>query len=885
MDHQDQRKLLGLAKSLHTRVSFGTSRQSVSVSNVSVGDVVMVYWKPTKESFKAMIEKKHNDGRVDVYYPASGDEEKKISCTRITTIIATGVAIRAAAAAAMPPTTKAKPKAKKSKAKQAKKRKHGGSAASLASPAAADDDQAKGAHTARQTTAKKKQKKKKAKVRKQATGGSKVRKTTAYHLFVRANKDAKLPLTTIGALWQALKHDAAAQPTGLAAAQMRGLVAAARADTERAVAAAAAAGTMSVASASTTTTTAGTASGSGSAAKVRKTATGGGALKTKTTAYQLFVRAKLPAISGKGIKQPMVIIGALWQALKIDAAAQPMGAAAVELRDLVAAALADTERAAAAATTATATSSVASASSFAATADVGIGEKIAVYWPDSSEWFHGEIANVSNGTGGDGTGAPPKATHFVKYEDGDARWHPLSAFKWRREEELMIPPPPPPRPPAAASREEEEGEEEDEDEDEEQLIFAAREETVTEPTASSAMHPPPGEARPNVGLNSVPAAFSRLPLAIGLCKERVKRRDTARTASVAEENALEEASAGEWRQCADATSGKMYYFHSKTKETVWHPPCAFVDVKGTAAAEAAHAARRYAALARVTHSAAMPACSAAAVKIAGGGSPAPSALALRLIPLPFARTIIPNAKSLFGELTQSICVPMCLPQTNDAVRKQANSALNANAKLESFIVQSLETVDFKNLDWKTGSGYASLAEMTSRNVAPTFGGGAGRGASRGGRGAGGGGGFRLVTLDVSLKARFDQQMRQVCEGLGMIERRLLQGTLTEAQRMRQRGELIDSLLQGWVSPNISKTSRLHTMTLFEYDIARDHPRALLQTLGIPRVAEVRYVDGPTTTVLRKLIVKLKCHPAKVEDIATMLRQRGLKTEFVIQRNK
>ena len=101
MDHQDQRKLLGLAKSLHTRVSFGTSRQSVSVSNVSVGDVVMVYWKPTKESFKAMIEKKHNDGRVDVYYPASGDEEKKISCTRITTIIATGVAIRAAAAAAM----------------------------------------------------------------------------------------------------------------------------------------------------------------------------------------------------------------------------------------------------------------------------------------------------------------------------------------------------------------------------------------------------------------------------------------------------------------------------------------------------------------------------------------------------------------------------------------------------------------------------------------------------------------------------------------------------------------------------------------------------------------------------------------------------------------
>ena len=71
MDHQDQRKLLGLAKSLHTRVSFGTSRQSVSVSNVSVGDVVMVYWKPTKESFKAMIEKKHNDGRVDVYYPAS----------------------------------------------------------------------------------------------------------------------------------------------------------------------------------------------------------------------------------------------------------------------------------------------------------------------------------------------------------------------------------------------------------------------------------------------------------------------------------------------------------------------------------------------------------------------------------------------------------------------------------------------------------------------------------------------------------------------------------------------------------------------------------------------------------------------------------------------
>ena len=175
--------------------------------------------------------------------------------------------------------------------------------------------------------------------------------------------------------------------------------------------------------------------------------------------------------------------------------------------------------------------------------------------------------------------------------------------------------------------------------------------------------------------------------------------------------------------------------------------------------------------------------------------------------------------------------------------------------------------------------------MTSRNAAPTFGGGAGRGASRGGRGAGGGGGFRLVTLDVSLKARFDQQMRQVCEGLGMIERRLLQGTLTEAQRMRQRGELIDSLLQGWVSPNISKTSRLHTMTLFEYDIARDHPRALLQTLGIPRVAEVRYVDGPTTTVLRKLIVKLKCHPAKVEDIATMLRQRGLKTEFVIQRNK
>ena len=774
MDHQDQRKLLGLAKSLHTRVSFGTSRQSVSVSNVSVGDVVMVYWKPTKESFKAMIEKKHNDGRVDVYYPASGVEEKKISCTRITTIIATGVAIRAAAAAAMPPTTKAKSKAKKSKAKQAKKRKHGGSAASLASPAAADDDQAKGARTARQTTAKKKQKKKKAKVRKQATGGSTVRKTTAYHLFVRANKDAKLPLTTIGALWQALK---------------------------------------------------------------------------------------------------------------IDAAAQPMGAAAVELRDLVAAALADTERAAAAATTAAATSSVASASSFAATADVGIGEKIAVYWPDSSEWFHGEIANVSNGTGGDGTGAPPKATHFVKYEDGDARWHPLSAFKWRREEELMIPPPPPPRPPAAASREEEEGEEEDEDEDEEQLIFAAREETVTEPTASSAMHPPPGEARPNVGLNSVPAAFSRLPLAIGLCKERVKRRDTARMASVAEENALEEASAGEWRQCADATSGKMYYFHSKTKETVWHPPCAFVDVQGTAAAEAAHAARRYAALARVTHSAAMPACSAAAVKIAAGGSPAPSALALRLIPLPFARTIIPNAKSLFGELTQSICVPMCLPQTNDAVRKQANSALNANAKLESFIVQSLETVDFKNLDWKTGSGYASLAEMTSRNAAPTFGGGAGRGASRGGRGAGGGGGFRLVTLDVSLKARFDQQMRQVCEGLGMIERRLLQGTLTEAQRMRQRGELIDSLLQGWVSPNISKTSRLHTMTLFEYDIARDHPRALLQTLGIPRVAEVRYVDGPTTTVLRKLIVKLKCHPAKVEDIATMLRQRGLKTEFVIQRNK
>ena len=62
-------------------------RGRAAITDVEVDDVVMVLWTPTKQEYEAKVVKRHGDGRIDVLYTASGSDEVKISCTRITKVV------------------------------------------------------------------------------------------------------------------------------------------------------------------------------------------------------------------------------------------------------------------------------------------------------------------------------------------------------------------------------------------------------------------------------------------------------------------------------------------------------------------------------------------------------------------------------------------------------------------------------------------------------------------------------------------------------------------------------------------------------------------------------------------------------------------------------
>ena len=717
-DLRKQQQLLATSKTLMTTVSYGLSVGKESITNVDVGDVVMVLWKPTKETFKATIEKRHNDGCVDVFYEADSSEEKRISCTRITSVLYRAPrVVHVAPAPARAPLE------------------------SSAIAASDDDGEYLSLFGSGKPTSKKRARAKKS----SSANGKAPQPATAYTVFVsltlpKLKGVSSNPMVQVGAAWQELKKTALAAPDGEAAAQLKGFVVSASAINKA----------LRIAQQK-------------AAGQETDGAVDAGALPARTgdlisvwwPKQQQWYRGTVDKIAdGSGRNGDPASATTLvayndgdkrWHNLRqfqwrYEA---PGGASPPPPPPLPSPCVkADTV----------------GADDYGfedADADeIGDDAELEASGPDGS---NGESDDSEEG---DDTHARGHPTHEVAGCDSahvgewagaweqcwiDRRWTeggvefcdltviddesgehvevPKILLKWVRALPLSD---------SASSRST-------------AADSAAEASSATagdggssaaaaEAASLSAARAPPTK-QVHIDPRSVAAAFARSQLALSLSAAWKVRAAASDAASAARE-ATETKEGGEWL-AAEVADGRRYFYNSETKESVRHPPVRYVSLRDVAARKAERYSRRNAAVALLnapldaaagaTADAGVGAAAVADAEMIASAAAAAAAapplqeaeeercpqpnqraLVARLMPLPFARAIVPHHRALFGQLAPSICVPLRLPRRTPIATDAAllHHARRANARrtraLDEFPTHALVSYDFEGLEWESG---------------------------------------------------------------------------------------------------------------------------------------------------------------------------------------
>ena len=442
--------------------------------------------------------------------------------------------------------------------------------------------------------------------------------------------------------------------------------------------------------------------------------------------------------------------------------------------------------------------------------------------------------------------------------------------------------------------------------------------SVAPSVARAPINPPVKEV--NVDPRSVAAAFARSQLALGL-SAAWKVRAAASDALSAAREVAEKKKGGEWL-AAKATDGRRYYYHSETKESVRHPPARFVSLRDVAARKAERNSRRNAAVARFNAplgaaAGAEPdadgdAAAVAEVEMdasAAAMAAAPllpeaeeercnqRALVARLIPLPFARAIVPRHRALFGEWAPSICIPLRLPRRTPIATDTTllRHARRATARLtrtfEEFPTRTLVSYDFEGLEWESGYGErggAYEAYRIKKHAAAE----ARREQRRASRHDSGLGAPRHATLaalqpmpDAKRAALRGRVAVSVAE-LHRLDAKHRAGALTAAACEEQRGACISALLAGWAQlPANGARANGHRLVIHDYDIKKSHPQLLMRVLGIGVVTEWSVVDhAGRGALLGRLILRFSCSAAKMLRISGQLRQKAkLTVEYTLER--